>query len=183
MRRVSSYGAAVVVAALAGVLLTAAPAAAHTSLTAAVPGKDSTVASPAQIKLTFADPVRFPGVVVLDTKGGHHESGRPKAVDNQVTQQVAGALPPGVYRVGWRVVAPDGHPVTGDYRFTVKGSEAARSRASATPATPGPATPAATSPAAQPAKPPSSAGWWWAGLVLVVLAGGGGGLALLRRRR
>ena len=135
--------------------------------------------SPAQIRLTFADPVRFTGVVVEDAAGSHHESGKSQAVDNHVTQAVAGALTPGVYTVGWRVVAPDGHPVTGEYKFTVKGgAPGASSAAPTTQPTPG------TQPADELDKhSSSSAGWWWIGLVVLVVALAGGGLALARRRR
>ncbi|GAA4488074.1 hypothetical protein GCM10023191_016980 [Actinoallomurus oryzae] len=165
-------------AALLGVLATAAPAEAHTTLTSSDPAKDATVAAPAQIRLTYADPVRFPGVVLLDAKGGHHEAGKASAVDNHVTQQVGGALAPGVYTVGWRVVAEDGHPVTGEYKFTVQGGSP--SAAQTAPA--GAASSAPASPAAEPVRHTSSAGWWWIGLVVIVLAVIGGALALLRRR-
>jgi copper resistance protein C len=172
--------AAVLAAALTVVVATTAPAGAHTTLTSSDPRKGATVTSPRQIRLTFGDPVRFTGVVVLDAKGGHHESGKPQAVDNQVTEQVAGVLVPGVYTVGWRVVAPDGHPVTGEYTFTVKGGGAASSAPSSS--APSPSAAPATTPAAEPSKPASSAGWWWIGLGIVVVALAGGGLALVRRR-
>jgi methionine-rich copper-binding protein CopC len=168
------------------VLVTASPAEAHTSLTKAVPGQDSRVPSPARVELTFADPVRFTGVVVLDAKQGHHESGRPQAVDNRVTQRIAGVLAPGVYTVGWRVVAPDGHPVTGEYRFTVTGAPATGPKPSAASATAQPSAPVSTSPAspaAQPAARTSSAGWWWVGLGLLLVAAAAGGVALVRRHR
>lgn len=181
MRR-PMIGAAV---ALASVLAVAAPAEAHTTLTSSDPAKGATVAPPSRIRLTFADPVRFTGVVVLDAHGGHHESGKSQAVDNHVTEAVAGVLTPGVYTVGWRVVAPDGHPVTGEYKFTVKGGAsptASSSSSSSAPATSAaPSTPA-TQPAAQTEKKSSSAGWWWIGLVIAVLALAGGGVALARRR-
>jgi copper resistance protein C len=172
--------AAVLAAALTVVVVTTAPAGAHTTLTSSDPRKGATVTSPRQIRLTFGDPVRFTGVVVLDAKGGHHESGTSQAVDNQVTEQVAGVLVPGVYTVGWRVVAPDGHPVTGEYRFTVKGSGAAASAPSSSAAPP--AGPVST-PAAESSKQTSSGGWWWIGLGILVVALAGGGLALVRRRR
>jgi copper resistance protein C len=167
--------AAATAAALAGVLVTATPAQAHTTLTSSDPAKGSTATSPAQIRLTYADPVRFPGVVVRDAKGGHHESGKPNAVDNHVTQQVAGTLAPGVYTVGWRVVAEDGHPVTGEFTFTVKGGGGGSSSSAS-------AAPATTQPAAQTEKHTSSAGWWWIGLVILIVALAGGGVALARRR-
>jgi hypothetical protein len=173
--------AAVLAAALTAVLVTTAPAEAHTTLTSSDPKKGATVTSPRQIRLTFGDPVRFTGVVVLDAKGGHHESGKSHAVDNHVTEQVAGVLVPGVYTVGWRVVAPDGHPVTGEYTFTVKGGGGAASPAPSSSAA-APSAGPATTPAAESSKPASSAGWWWIGLGILVVALAGGGLALVRRR-
>jgi methionine-rich copper-binding protein CopC len=167
---------AAVAAALTGVLVTAVPAEAHTTLTSSDPAKGATVTSPAQIRLTFADPVRFTGVVVTDARGGHHESGKSQAVDNHVTEAVAGPLAAGAYTVGWRVVAPDGHPVTGEFRFTVKGGGGTASSAPSSSAAP------ATQPAAQSTKQGSSAGWWWIGLAILVVALAGGGLALARRR-
>jgi methionine-rich copper-binding protein CopC len=175
------FAVAAVAAALLGVLVTAVPAEAHTTLTSSSPAKGATVTSPAQIRLTFADPVRFTGVVVEDAKGGHHESGKARAVDNHVTQPVAGVLAPGVYTVGWRVVAPDGHPVTGEYTFTVKGGGGAASPAPSSSAA-APSAGPATTPAAESSKPASSAGWWWIGLGILVVALAGGGLALVRRR-
>ncbi|GAB3963075.1 hypothetical protein GCM10029978_019900 [Actinoallomurus acanthiterrae] len=183
------FTAAVTATALAGLLtgvLGAAPAEAHTTLTAAVPAKGSKVPSPARIKLTFAEAVRFPGIVVLDAKGGHHESGKAQATDATVTEQVGGVLPPGVYKVGWRVVADDGHPVTGDYTFTVVGgtspSPAATSPAATSP-TSGSAAPAAGAPASGQTSSSSGGGWGWVGLGAAVVAVLIGGVALLRRRR
>jgi len=173
---VARIAAGIAAAALVGVL-TAAPAEAHTTLQKAVPAKGATVPSPAKVELTYADPVRFAGVVVLDSKGGHHESGRPNTIDNRVTEQVSGALTPGVYTVGWRAVAPDGHPVTGEYRFTVAGS--ATSPPASGQATGRPI----TQPAAQSAERASGAGWWWVGLGTLIVAAVAGGVALFRRRR
>jgi hypothetical protein len=131
------------------------------------------------VVLTFANPVGFPDVAVLDAKHGHHEAGRSRAVDNRVTQQIAGVLAPGTYTIGWRVVADDGHPVTGDYTFTVKGPAST----GPTPSTSAAATDPATPPAAQPAKRTSGAGWWRVGLAVLVAAAAAGGFALVRRRR
>jgi methionine-rich copper-binding protein CopC len=175
MKSTMRLATAAAAAALLGVVATAAPAEAHTTLTSSNPAKGATVASPAQIKLTYGDPVRFPGVVVMDAKGGHHESGTPSAVDNHVVEQVNGVLTPGVYTVGWRVVAEDGHPVTGKFTFTVKAEAGSGSSAA-------PAVQASSAPAAQPVNHTSSAGWWWIGLAVLVVALAGGGLALARRR-
>ncbi len=152
----------VVVASAAVVVGAAAwPAAAHTTLQSATPGIGATVAAPSQVVLTFADPVRFPEVVVTDAGGKRHQDGKPQAVDNTVTEKISGTLAGGVYVVGWRVVAPDGHPVSGEYRFIVAGGSG--------------------STAVAPATKSSGFAWWWVGLGALLLAGAGAGVVLLRR--
>ncbi|TDD67467.1 copper resistance protein CopC [Actinomadura darangshiensis] len=169
MTRAALRAAAGVAAVAAALALTAAPASAHTTLTAANPAKDSAVAAPSQIVLTYADPVRLPRVVVTDGSRKPYQAGTAQAVDNKVTQAV-GALPNGKYTVGWRVVASDGHPVEGSYTFTVKGSSGA-----AQPAAPAPsATKAASSEG-------GSSGWLWIGLIVLVLAIAAGAIAWFRR--
>jgi methionine-rich copper-binding protein CopC len=183
-RRLPGFAAAIAAAAVTGVLM-ATPADAHTTLTSAVPAKGAKVPSPAQIKLTFAEPVKFPGVVVLDAKGGHHESGKAHAAGATVTEQVAGVLPAGVYTVGWRVVAEDGHPVTGDYKFTVVGGSSpspAPASVTASSSAPAAAAPSST-PAAQRTGNTSGASWWWVGLGAVIIVGSAGGAELYRKRR
>ncbi|MEV4252477.1 copper resistance CopC family protein [Spirillospora sp. NPDC049652] len=172
---------AVGVAAAAALGLPAVPAEAHTALKSSDPAAGAKVASPAKITLTFAEPVGYPKVVLTDGSGGRHEAGAARAVDTTVTEDVTGPLPNGVYTVGWRVVSADGHPVTGEFKFTVTGSSAA------SPATSGGATAPAAAPAAPAEKSSSSggggAGWLWIGIGVVVLAAIGGGVAWMRRTR
>jgi methionine-rich copper-binding protein CopC len=167
--RRTAAGAAAAFAALA---LTVPPASAHTSLTGANPAANATVAPPTQIVLTYADPVQLPQVVLTDAGGRRHEAGKAQAVDNKVTEAVKGTLPNGVYTVGWRVVSPDGHPISGTYTFTVTGSTGAAGAA-----------PGATAPAAKAAGNGSggSSGWLWIGLAAAVVVVAGGGLAWYRR--
>jgi methionine-rich copper-binding protein CopC len=168
-------------------LCVATPADAHTTLEQASPGIGATVSSPTRIVLTYADPVIVPQVILTDATGGRHESGRAQAVDNKVTQQVGGPLPPGVYKVGWRVVATDGHPVSGEYGFTVRGAAASRTGEPAGGASPGAAPAAATpgstvSTVAAPDRSSSGSGWWWIALGIALVAAAGGAIALARRR-
>lgn len=161
----------------------AAPSDAHTALKSATPGKGATVESPREIVLTFNDSVRLPRVIVSDEEGGTHQAGEAKAVGNEVTQPIGETLAAGAYTVGWRVVAADGHPVTGTYEFTVKETpEGASAVPTSDPAAQPTAneTPAAASSAGEDGG--GGSGWLWIGLgalVVFLLAGGG---ALLRRR-
>ena len=152
---------AILAAVPAAVLLSAGPASAHTTLESASPGIGATVAAPSQVVLTFGDPVRFPEVVVTDAKGKQHQSGKPQAVDNSVTEKISGTLAGGVYVVGWRVVAPDGHPVSGQYRFIVQGGSGSTA---VTPATKG-----------------SGFAWWWIAIGVLLAAGAGAGVVVMRR--
>ncbi|WP_433465127.1 copper resistance CopC family protein [Spirillospora sp. CA-128828] len=174
----AAAGAAAVGTALA---LTAVPASAHTTLTSANPAKGSTVAAPPQIVLTYGDPVRLPRVVVTDGSQKQYQAGTARAVDNKVTQAVGSALPNGEYTVGWRVVASDGHPVEGTYKFMVKGSQGgAQSAPPAPPASSAPSAPSATK-AASAQDSGGSSGWLWIGLIALVLALAGGAIAWFRR--
>ncbi|MCW2917144.1 MAG: copper resistance protein CopC [Actinomycetia bacterium] len=167
--------------ALLALAMTTGPASAHTSLKEASPAIGSTVSPPSQILLTFADPVTFPQVVLIDSAGGRHESGKAQAVDNKVTEQVAGTLASGVYTVGWRVVAVDGHPVNGEYRFTVKGG--APAAVSGSSGSRGSGTVAGQAPNAAPhtAAGSSSTGWWWIGLAALLGVGLIAGITVVRK--
>jgi methionine-rich copper-binding protein CopC len=178
MRRLWVVPAAVAI--LAGIAM---PADAHTSLRSSSPASGATVPSPARIVLTYGDPVIVPRVIVTDTAGGHHEAGPAHAVDEQVTQRVSGPLAPGAYTVGWRVVASDGHPVSGEYRFTVRDT-AASARTTATP--PASGSPGATVSPTPPAgsRSPGAGGpgaRLWTGLILGLIAVCGTAIALAVR--
>jgi methionine-rich copper-binding protein CopC len=157
----------------------APPASAHATLTDANPKKNSSVASPAQIVLTYSDPVRLPRVILTDASGKERQVGAPQAVDNKVTQQVGGSLPDGKYTVGWRVVSADGHPVTGTYTFTVTGSSGAASSQPAAP-TPTQSTASSTDDSDGDSDGGSS-GWLWIGLIALVVAAAAGAVAWMRR--
>lgn len=161
--------AAIALAATASLGVGVAPAQAHTTLQNADPGIDSTVSPPSKIVLTYADPVRLPQVILTTASGARVVLGRPFAVDNVVTTQLRSELPNGSYTVGWRVVAVDGHPVEGTYRFTVVGSST----------TAAPATVPAGKP--QSAARSSSTTIWWIGLGGLLVVAVAAGVVLLRR--
>ncbi|TNY35901.1 copper resistance protein CopC [Thermomonospora catenispora] len=158
---------------------------AHTSLKESSPADGQTVAPPKEVVLTFTDEVNRsiePRVVVTGPDGAEHQSGGAVAEGAVVTQPLAAELPPGEYTVGWRVVARDGHPISGRFAFTVEGQAA--------PSTPAdrsaPSQETASTPAAVPAGSQDDqnggASWWWVILAVLVIAALAGGAAALRRR-
>lgn len=169
------------VAALAAALLGlgAGPAWAHDTLKSSNPEKGAEIESPREIELVFTGNVRVPQIVLTAADGSRPATGPARAVDDTVTQQVNGPLPNGTYTVGWRVVSSDGHPITGRYEFTVKGSAAPAS-------SPAPA-PVASATSPQPAvseaaeEGGSSSGWLWIGVAALVIVLGTGGVAWARR--
>ncbi|MGP4022722.1 copper resistance CopC family protein [Actinomadura sp. 3N407] len=182
--RRAAAGAAAVGLVLA---VSAAPASAHTALTAADPEEDSTVKAPSRIVLTYSEPVRLPRVIVTDASEKQVQSGEPRAVDNEVTQPLGGTLPNGEYTVAWRVVSADGHPVQDSYTFTVKGSPTG-ALGDASGESPGAAAqPPAASPESSPANATSaedsgdSSGWLWIGLIGLVIAAAAGAVTWFRR--
>jgi methionine-rich copper-binding protein CopC len=113
----------------ASLLGLAGPASAHNTLVDSDP-KDgtSTATGPASITLTFDQPVQAAAsvnsVVVVGPDGGHWESGDVSVVDTRVTTAVNPLGPAGEYRIGYRVLSNDGHPVTGQIEFTLTASGA-----------------------------------------------------------
>ena len=115
-------------------VVSAAPASAHTSLVAMAPANGSAVPSaPTQVVLTFDEAVEQvgEGVVVTAPSGAHVESGQPVVTGALVTQQLLALVEPGHYTVVFRVVADDGHPVTGTLGFDLSGTTSASAPAPA----------------------------------------------------
>lgn len=184
------------------VLLPALPAQAHDRLEASSPADGSTVpTAPSAVVLTFNAPAIALGskVVVTGPDGAVVSEGDAQFVDTAVTQQLAGDLPAGQYRVEWRVTSSDGHPVSGTFAYTASAPAAGSTTASpsgtpsatesSTPSAPGSATPseAASSPAGPVADPSSSSSgapaWLVAGGAVVALAVVAAVAAAVLRRR
>jgi copper transport protein len=114
----------VLLAALAAALMLPGSAFAHAVLTAASPEATGVVTTaPAQVALTYSEPVepRFAIISVTDA-GGHQEvAGSPRrspANANQIAVPLQ-RIPQGWYLVYWRVISADGHPVRGAFTFAV----------------------------------------------------------------
>ncbi|PWU51378.1 copper resistance protein CopC [Micromonospora sp. S4605] len=196
--RVARTWPAVFGVALGVSLLPAAPAAAHNSLTGSDPRDGARVATaPARIELRFlAKP--DPATTKITVTGPDNVAalgGAPTFTGNRVRLPFKPGKA-GLYIVGYRVASSDGHPVTGEVRFTLTTGTPADPSASATapatavpPASPSGGPAAASSadaslsavPAAEERTDSGGRGWLWALGGAVLLAALVAGL-LLRRR-
>jgi len=100
----------------------AVPAAAHTALKASSPKDGGKIdVAPSQLLLEFTEPILTIGyrVVVQGPDGREYQAEAPQIADNKLTQPLKLLGPPGEYRVRFRIVAYDGHPLTGGMGFTL----------------------------------------------------------------
>ena len=138
------------VLAVAAAALTAAPAWAHTRLVSSTPAQGQPAEAPAQVVLVFSDPVQagLSALSVRDDDGVEHVAGSPApgGDDASVAQALRAPLEPGTYTVAYRVLAGDGHPVTGSFEITTVASS-----------TTAPAAPTAAPTAAAPTPVPTTA--------------------------
>lgn len=103
---------------------TGGPAAAHGRLESSTPAAGAVVdVSPDSITLTFNEPVSVSyarvSVTGPDAATGTWQQGGMTSVGDTATQAIGPLGAAGVYSVAWRVVSVDGHPVSGDFSFTL----------------------------------------------------------------
>lgn len=117
--------AALLVAALS--VFAFAPASAHDQLVSSNPEDGSTVdQQPEWIEMTFSGDIQQVGSevkVVID--GKNVSAGELTADGKKVSVALPDNLKPGDYKVTWRVVSSDGHPISGDFDFTIADAEGA----------------------------------------------------------
>jgi copper transport protein len=100
----------------------------HVLLERAVPAAGDTVAvAPARLVLTFSGPIEQAGATLrlLGPSGEVWNLEGARQPDDP--RSLAGALPDlgaGGYRVEWRVISGDGHPMAGNFVFYVSGGDA-----------------------------------------------------------
>jgi copper resistance protein C len=112
-----AWGAVVVTA-----LVSAAPASAHAALVKITPNADATLTTaPTEVVLQFDEPVSptFATVVVTTAAGVNVARGKPTVLGARVTQPLSPAIASGGYRIAYRVVSNDGHPVSGESHFSL----------------------------------------------------------------
>ncbi|HVW41605.1 MAG TPA: copper resistance CopC family protein [Amycolatopsis sp.] len=101
----------------------ATPALAHNVLISTDPGKGASLdAGPAKITLTFDAPVQggdINQISVLGPGNTQWAEGSVEINSNVISAPVRPLGPAGTYTVGYRILSADGHPVEGDYTFTL----------------------------------------------------------------
>ena len=125
--------AGVLLGAVFAVPLGAGHAQAHTSLARTVPAAGATVVEPVDaVRLDFSRPVssRQAQVLVTAPDGADLADGPVLTAGATVSQPLGRVAPAGSYLVSYRVLAQDGHPLTGQVAFVV--APAAAGRAGAT---------------------------------------------------
>lgn len=98
------------------------PAWAHTTLVSSTPTDGAQLDTPpTTIELVFSEPVdpRLVTVVVSSPSGARWQVGAPVVTEAVVSQEVRPLPEVGEYAVAYRVVSADGHPVSGEMRFTL----------------------------------------------------------------
>ncbi|KDA04548.1 copper resistance protein CopC [Microbacterium sp. CH12i] len=198
----------VLLAVTASVLGITSPAAAHDDLVSSYPQAEATIdGSPAEITLTFtADLTNMESasvIEVIDAGGTNVAIDAPQVSAASITQHLAPDATAGVFTVRWKVVSSDGHPISGEYLYTVEDTAAGPAPADPAPAesnspTPAPSASDAAAPTPEPtASAPESAKGYGStpsggavfppGLYLVmfafILAGGVIGVVLMGRQR
>lgn len=120
-RAAQSVLVALVVAAAS--LVVAQPAAAHSSLVSSAPSDGQTVSTPIdRVDLTFSE-APLTGldaglrIEVRDATGTDVSTGTVTVAGTTMSKTVDPE--DGAYTVLWRYVSPDGHPITGEFGFTV----------------------------------------------------------------
>jgi copper resistance protein C len=108
---------------LAALLALPATAHAHAFLKTATPAVGSTIAAaPGAVTIDFTEGVepRFSSIAVQDAAGRRVDKGDAHLAGGSAHLAVDLApLPPGTYRVTWRVTAVDTHRTEGNFTFTV----------------------------------------------------------------
>jgi len=116
--------AVVVVVAFLAMAGFATPALAHNQLIASNPADKATVeTSPATVELTFDQPVQqgdgLNSIAITGPDASTWSVGAPEVASNVVSATVDGLGPAGEYRIGYRILSADGHPVRGELTFTL----------------------------------------------------------------
>ncbi|MFW0772798.1 copper resistance CopC family protein [Paenarthrobacter nitroguajacolicus] len=172
----------------------ATPALAHDALESTVPAKDTTVtAAPGSVSLTLSEPpldteqLNLSVITVTDETGKTLSDGKVTVEGPTISTAITAGVN-GVYKVLWRTVSSDGHPIEGNYSFTVQDpAQAVVATPSTTPTTAAETSTRTPAPAAQTApeqiKPDDSNAPVTVGIAAAILAVVAAVFFIARRRR
>lgn len=110
-------------------------ASAHDELVGSNPPAGSDVHEPpTTLRLTFSDSVHDTGIAIRveDASGARLQTGKPVINDAVVTQRLKADAVPGTVHIVWRVTSADGHPVSGNFDFSVDAAAAPDTTTTAT---------------------------------------------------
>ena len=100
--------------------LIAAPAFAHSELTASMPAdKASVETAPKELMLHFSEPVRLTALAVTKAGDAQQELGALPAKSQKDFSIASPGLTKGQYTVSWRALSGDAHVMTGQFAFAV----------------------------------------------------------------
>ncbi|GAA3623270.1 hypothetical protein GCM10022200_01860 [Microbacterium awajiense] len=161
-------------------VLPASPAFAHDELIGSSPAADSTVdALPSELTLTFSGLISTEDgaseVQVTDAAGTSLTAGDLSVQDTVLTQPLEGTAS-GAVTVLWKVVSSDGHPISGEFEFTVDAPAPTASPTETTAPTQSPEPTPTETVEPTPTETPVPAGgegdaWWpWALAIIGALA-------------
>lgn len=191
----------VLLAVAVSVLGITSPAAAHDDLVSSYPQAEATIdGSPAEITLTFsADLTDMEGasvIEVIDEDGKNVAIDAPQVSAASITQHLVPDATTGVFTIRWKVVSSDGHPISGEYSYTVEDTAAEPETVEANSPTPTPSASDVAAPTPEPTTSesassyggvPAGGGVFPPGVYLVglafILAGGVLGVMLMGRQR
>ncbi|WP_309133077.1 copper resistance protein CopC [Brevibacterium sp.] len=107
---------------MAMIWLASTPALAHDQLITETPSNgDSVKSAPDAVTMEFSgSPQKLGNEIDVLHDGQNIATGSPEVQFHTVTQKLRTDLPSGDYTVKWRIVSEDGHPVSGDFTFTVE---------------------------------------------------------------
>lgn len=126
-RRSGALFAIAVTVLTAAAMVTPGAAFAHDVLISSSPAADESVESlPGHLTLSFsAQLIAEPGATIVEVTGpdgSPAHTSEPVIDGAEVTVPLVAEAPAGEYRVVWRVVSSDGHPISGEFSFTVRTS-------------------------------------------------------------
>lgn len=165
-----------VLAAIVAVLAMAPPASAHTDISGSSPADGATLKRPpATVTINFSQPPLTSGMAMVADGPSGQIPLSPKVVGSALVASWPQQAGSGDFAVTYRVVASDGHPITGRLAFRIARQDSAEPRSNPTPT----ATVAAQPAAAEESG--SSAGLW--ALAVVALLVVVGAWVVVRRGR